>query len=185
VQCENCGQRPATFHQTVIINGQTQETHLCQVCAQEKGLLAEMPYGEFSFPNLSIPDLLSSFLGQDPFAGLRTAPPQQAEPRCQSCGMTYSQFAESGRLGCAQCYDYLEPYLLPLIKRIHGTTAHTGKAPKRTGGIARKKRELAMLRKQLQDAVANERYEEAARLRDQIKQLENQIQAGGDNGAVE
>ncbi len=184
MMCENCGQRPATYHQTVIVNGQKQETHLCEVCAQEKGHLGMMQQHTFSFPNLNIQQLLSSFLGQEP-AGGSVAPRQQAEPRCKSCGMTYSEFADTGRLGCAQCYEHLEPYLVPLIKRIHGTTTHGGKAPKRTGGIVRKKRELAALKQQLQKAVSEERYEEAASLRDQIRALEQQIEAGGEQDAVE
>lgn len=185
MQCENCGQRPATIHQTIVINGQKRESFLCEVCAQEKAQ-AGMGQGNFSFPNLSIQDLLAGFLGQLGTApmGAPAAKPK-AEPRCENCGMTYSQFAESGRLGCAQCYDYLEPHLVPLIKRIHGTAVHTGKAPKRTGGIVRKKRELSSLRQQLQAAVTQENYEEAARLRDAIKTLDGQIQAGGDGGAVE
>jgi protein arginine kinase activator len=182
--CENCGQRPAVVHSTVIINGQKQETHLCEVCAQEQGQFF-MPQANFSFPNLSIQDLLSTFLGQNAFAGARPAPNREVEPTCKNCGMTYSQFAEGGRLGCAQCYEYLEAYLDPLIKRIHGTTAHAGKAPKRTGGIVRKKRELSALKQQLQAAIQGENYEEAARLRDQVKALEGQIQAGGDAGGVE
>jgi protein arginine kinase activator len=181
--CENCGQRPATIHQTVIINGQKQESHLCEVCAQEKGQMV-FPHANFSFPNLSINELLSSFLGQSPFSATAAAPPQ-AEPRCVNCGMTYSQFAEGGRLGCAQCYEYLDPYLTPLIKRIHGTTTHAGKVPKRTGGIARKRRDLTQLKQQLQSAIAAENYEEAARLRDQIKDMETQIQAGGGGNVVE
>ncbi|HYG56782.1 MAG TPA: UvrB/UvrC motif-containing protein [Symbiobacteriaceae bacterium] len=181
--CENCGQRPATIHQSVTVNGQKQESHLCQVCAQEKGF-GILGSPEFSFPNLSIHQLLSSFLGQQAFGTPHMAMPQ-AEPTCKNCGMTYSQFAEGGRLGCAQCYEHLEPHLTPLIKRIHGTTTHTGKAPKRTGGIVRKKRELMTLRQQLQAAIQNENYEEAARLRDSMKELEGQIQAGGEGNAVE
>ncbi|MDF2627980.1 MAG: hypothetical protein K0R39_1811 [Symbiobacteriaceae bacterium] len=180
MQCDNCGQRPAVFHTTTVVNGQKQEAHLCEVCAHEKG------QASFTFPNLSIQQLLSSFLGQDPFVvGARTAPQQQAEPTCKNCGTTYSQFADGGRLGCAQCYDHLEMYLNPLIKRIQGTTVHAGKAPKRTGGIVRKKRELASLRQDLQGAIQGENYEEAARLRDQIKQIESQIQAGGDGSGME
>lgn len=179
MQCENCGQRPAVVHSTMIVNGQKQETHLCEVCAQSKGQVS------FSFPNLSIQQLLSSFLGQDAFGGARLAPNQQAEPACKNCGMTYSQFAEGGRLGCAQCYDHLEPYLNPLIKRIQGTTTHAGKAPKRTGGLVRKRRELAALKQDLNAAIHAENYEEAARLRDQMKALEAQIQAGGDGDVME
>ncbi|HWI53976.1 MAG TPA: hypothetical protein VNT01_17705, partial [Symbiobacteriaceae bacterium] len=70
MQCENCGQRPAVVHSTMIVNGQKQETHLCEVCAQEKGQV------NFSFPNLSIQQLLAGFLGQDAFTGARSAPPQ-------------------------------------------------------------------------------------------------------------
>jgi len=183
MQCENCGQRPATIHQTIVMNGQKQESHLCEVCARDQGQLGSAQ-PNFSFPNLSIQQLLSSFLGHEPFAGTPVMP-KTPEPRCANCGMAYSEFAEGGRLGCAQCYEYLEPHLVPLIKRIHGTTAHGGKAPKRTGGIVRKKRELAAMRQQLQSAIQNENYEEAARVRDAIKALEGQIQAGGEGGVVE
>jgi protein arginine kinase activator len=178
--CENCGKREATVHQTVITNGQKQESHLCEVCAREAS-----PLPTFSFPNLSIQQLLSSFLGQDPFGGPAVKPPLQAEPTCRYCGMTYSQFAQSGVLGCSKCYEELEPQLLPLIKRIQGTTNHGGKVPKRTGGIARKRRELEALRRQLEAAIKNEQYEEAARLRDQMKQMEAEIKAGGEGYAVE
>lgn len=179
--CENCGQRPATVHQTVVMNGARQESHLCEVCAREKGQVGT----GFSFPNLSIQQLLSSFLGQGPMGGTVVAPPQHSEPSCKSCGMTYSEFANSGLLGCSQCYDYLEPHLQPLIKRIHGTSQHGGKAPKRTGGIVRKKRELAQLKNQLSSAVMQENFEEAAHLRDRIKEMEAELQAGGGGVAVE
>lgn len=184
--CENCGQRQATVHQAVVVNGQKQESHLCEVCAQEKGFGMMIP-PNFSFPNLSIQQLLSSFLGQEPFngAGGNVVTRRQAEPQCRNCGMTYSEFADTGRLGCAQCYDDLEQHLTPLIKRIHGTMEHSGKAPKRTGGVLRKRRELAALKQQLNSAIHAEQYEEAARIRDAIRTMESQIQAGGDDGGVE
>mgnify|MGYP001440702828 CR=1 FL=1 len=178
--CEKCQKREASVHQTVITNGEKQETHLCEGCAREAGALPG-----FSFPNLSIQQLLGSFLGQEPFGGPAVKPPLQAEPICRHCGMTYSEFAQSGVLGCAKCYNEMEPHLLPLIKRIQGTTAHSGKVPKRTGGIARKRRELDALRRQLEQAIQNEQYEEAARLRDQMKQIEAEIKAGGGGHAVE
>ncbi len=183
--CENCGQRPATIHQTIISDGNKTETHFCEVCAREKGVPDMLAQGNFSFPNLSIHQLLSSFLGQDPFGGTAVAPKAQAEPRCTRCGMAYSEFAETGRLGCAQCYDDLDLHLAPLIKRIHGTLQHAGKAPKRTGGVLRKRRDLAGLRQELTLLVGQEKYEEAARLRDRIRELEAEIQAGGGGVVVE
>lgn len=178
--CQNCQKREAAVHQTVITNGQKQETHLCEVCAREAGALPS-----FSMPNLSIQQLLNAFLGQDPFGGTATTPPLQAEPSCRHCGMTYSEFAASGVLGCAKCYDEMQVHLMPLIRRIQGTTTHNGKVPKRTGGIARKRRELEALRRQLDGAIKGEQYEEAARLRDQMKQMEAEIKAGGEGRAVE
>ena len=185
MQCDRCGQRPATVFQTFIVNGYKQERHLCEECARSAGAIGGLGPSAFAFPNLSIHDLLSSFLGESPFGGPAQMIQQQQEPTCRNCGMTYSEFAESGRLGCAQCYDYLEAHLTPLIKRVHGTTAHNGKAPKRTGGVVRKRQELEMLKRQLQDAIRNENYEEAARLRDAVKNVESQIQPGGDGSAVE
>lgn len=173
MQCQRCESRPATYHQTVIVNGQKQESHLCEQCASQ-GVVSGLP-------SLSIQQLLASFLGQgaNPFAGSGGAPVRQAEPTCSHCGMTYSQFAETGRLGCARCYDEMAAQLAPLIKRIHGHDTHQGKAPKRTGGLVRMQRELAGARMALQQAVSAEKFEEAARLRDRIRELETQLQAGG------
>lgn len=178
--CESCGQRSATVHQAIIVNGAKQEAHLCEVCAREKSQLA----GGFSFPNLSIQQLLSSFLGQSSF-GTGAAPPLRAEPTCKSCGLTYSEFANTGLLGCPDCYSQLEPHLDPLIKRIQGTTQHTGKVPKRSGGVMRTKRDLEQLRQELTQAVALEKFEDAARLRDRIRTMESELQAGGEGPAVE
>ncbi|MFO7273884.1 MAG: UvrB/UvrC motif-containing protein [Bacillota bacterium] len=179
MRCERCGQREATVHQTVVTNGQKQESHLCVECAREVGA-----FPDFSFPNLSVQQLLSSFLGQT-LPGAGSSPALKPEPTCRHCGMTYSQFAQSGMLGCPRCYQELEQQLMPLIKRIQGTTTHSGKVPKRTGGLARKRRDLKLLKAQLQRAVESERYEEAAKLRDQIRALEAEIAAGGGSGGVE
>ncbi len=182
--CENCRERPATIHETLMINGTTQATHLCESCLQDRAQSGGI-VGGFAFPNLSIHQLLSSFLGQEMAPGTYAPARPQQEPRCGSCGMTYSGFADSGRLGCAQCYEDLEPHLSPLIKRIQGTDQHEGKMPKRTGGIARQKRELSTYKRQLATAVVSEQFEEAARLRDRIKQMELDLQAGGGSANVE
>lgn len=178
--CENCGQRPATVHQTMVVNGAKQESHLCDVCARESGQAAS----GFAFPNLSIQELLSAFLGQG-HLGAEVAPKLRPEPSCKNCGLTYSEFANSGLLGCSQCYDQFTEQLSPLIKRIQGSTQHSGKAPKRTGGVLRKRRELTQLKQQLAEAVSQENFEEAANLRDRIKAMEAELQAGGGSVAVE
>jgi len=185
VLCENCRERPATIHETLMINGATQATHLCEQCLRERAHPGCGVVGGFSFPNLSIHQLLSSFLGQDMSGGVYAPARPLQEPRCGSCGMTYSGFADSGRLGCAQCYEDFEPHLSPLIKRIQGTDQHEGKMPKRMGGLARQKHELSTFKRQLAAAVISQQFEEAARLRDRIKQMELDLQAGGESVFVE
>lgn len=173
MQCQRCGSRPAAYHQTVIVNGQRQESHLCEVCA------AQGAGG--GLPNLSIQQLLASFLGQgvNPFTTTTGAPVRQAEPACSHCGLTYSQFAQTGLVGCAHCYEDLDPHLAPLIKRIHGAEVHQGKAPKRIGDRVKAQRELQGARVALQQAINSENFEEAARLRDRIRELESLLQEGG------
>jgi protein arginine kinase activator len=92
--------------------------------------------------------------------------------RCPNCGLTYVQFRQTGRLGCSQCYEAFSQRLIPLIKRIQGSTEHTGKIPLRRGHGAQRQRQLETLRVNLNRAVAREEFEEAARLRDQIRELE-------------
>lgn len=176
--CENCRQRPASVHLTKVINGQKSETHLCDQCAREQGQLDWMQ-------PLSIPNLLASLLSQEEFAPKRGLGLPAAEPRCPGCGITYSRFAETGRLGCSQCWEALGPQLSDLLRRIHGTIQHTGKVPKRTGGLVRLKKELHQMREELNRAVANEEFEKAAALRDRIRDLERKVKAGGEAHAVE
>lgn len=165
--CDECRERPATFHLTKVVNGETTEMHLCEQCAREKG--------EFEFtiePGFSIHQLLAGLLN---FEG---APAQAAAvaPTCDVCGLSYEDFARTGRLGCGHCYEQFEDRLEPLVRRIHGASLHTGKVPRRTGGRVRVQKEISQLKAQLQAAVAREDFELAARLRDQIRDMEKKIQ---------
>jgi protein arginine kinase activator len=89
--------------------------------------------------------------------------------------MTYSQFSKLGRFGCSSCYKYFNDRLDPLFKRVHGSTVHTGKVPVRVGGQIRTKRQIEDLKRHLQDSINQEEFEHAAQLRDQIRELERQI----------
>lgn len=163
--CQECGKRPATVHMTKIVNGQKSERHLCEICANESGELKFVP-GAFSFPNL-----LGSFFSGEAAPGV----PQVQTLRCPTCGLTYQQFTQVSRFGCPNCYQAFDPVLDPMLRRIHGSTAHTGKVPRRGGGKLRVRRELEHLKEQLQEKVRLEQFEEAARLRDQIRALEQQL----------
>lgn len=169
--CQNCGKKPATVHYTEIVQGQKNEYHLCETCAREKGEAAYQSLADA----FSVPQLLSGLLHFDPSVMPRTDTPA---PQCPRCGMTFNQFAQIGRFGCPACYETFAERLEPLLRRIQSSDRHSGKVPKRRGGTIGLRRELEDLRGQLQASIAQERFEDAARLRDRIRQLEQQLKAG-------
>ncbi|CAM3586209.1 UvrB/UvrC motif-containing protein [Marinicrinis lubricantis] len=166
--CQECGKRPASLHFTKIVNGEKTEFHLCEVCAREKG--DKIPGSSNGF---SIHNLLSGLLDYEPSANSFGA--AQKPLRCETCGLTYAQFGKIGRFGCSDCYEYFSSRLDPLFRRIHGTTAHQGKVPARSGGKIKYRREIDQLKQQLQQTIQMEEFEAAAKLRDQIRELERKI----------
>jgi len=167
--CQECGQRQATLHFTKIVNGEKTEFHICEVCAKEKG--DAIPGASNTF---SIHNLLSGLLNFDSpgFSQKASAKPL----RCNSCGLTYSQFTRSGRFGCSSCYKEFEDRIEPIFKRVHsGNVSHYGKIPRRSGSVIQMKRELEHLKKKLQASITNEEFELAAKLRDEIRQLESKL----------
>ena len=170
MNCQECEQKPATLHFTRIVNGEKTEFHLCEACAGEKG---EMFSGTTS--NFSIHHLLSGLLNfeSSPSTGGGTA--TERTQRCENCGLTYAQFSKSGRFGCVHCYRHFSERLGPIFRRIHGSMEHSGKVPRRTGGEIKIKKEINELKRQLQQKVESEEFEQAAAIRDQIKNLEKQL----------
>ncbi|MDK2820494.1 MAG: protein arginine kinase activator [Clostridia bacterium] len=160
--CERCQEKTASVHVTKIVNGKKTELNLCQECARE--LQPQL--------NFSIPKFLAGLF--DYGTDFDVTEPQVCE-RCKECGMTYEEFQQTGRLGCAECYRYLASRLNPLIKRIHGSQEHRGKVPKRAGGNLRIRREVERLRVQLKQLVEHEEFEKAAEVRDRIRELERYL----------
>jgi protein arginine kinase activator len=91
---------------------------------------------------------------------------------CDTCGTKFVEFRNTGRLGCPHDYDAFRDELLPLLENIHGDIKHAGKSPRRLPAAKAHQQELAQLRRKLSQAVTAEAYEEAARLRDRIRELE-------------
>ncbi|MBD2872188.1 UvrB/UvrC motif-containing protein [Paenibacillus arenilitoris] len=170
--CQECGKKPATLHFTKIVNGEKTEFHICESCAREKG--EGIPGAPNSF---SIHSLLSGLLDFEQLgnAGIGGGMKQQPAQRCEECGLTYAQFSKIGRFGCSNCYQAFADKLDPLLKRVHSGTVHTGKIPKRSGGQIKCKREIEQLRRDLQAKIENEEFENAAQLRDRIRELERKI----------
>lgn len=167
--CDLCGKNQATVHLTEIVDNQMAELHLCEECARQKSVQMEQQFG--------LADLL---------AGLAEFEKPQEEKeiiklKCPNCNLAYADFKKIGRLGCSECYNTFKRYLNPLLKRIHGSTRHVGKAPlKLAGKTERKKTDVQELRERLAKAVEQEEFEEAARLRDQIKELDKQEKQQGE-----
>ncbi|GIO45163.1 UvrB/UvrC motif-containing protein [Paenibacillus apis] len=173
MQCQECGKRPATLHFTKIVNGEKTEFHICEACAREKGELIPGTSGGFSIHNL-----LSGLMEFHPGFQGQSAQTKPSEPlRCEECGLTYAQFSKIGRFGCSSCYKYFNNRLDPLFKRVHGNTVHVGKVPKRVGAHIQAERKIEDLRRELQDKIVQEEFEEAAALRDQIRELEKKLSA--------
>jgi protein arginine kinase activator len=159
--CDVCGKNPATVHLTEIVDEQMSELHLCEECARKKSSQMEQQFG--------LSDLLAGLANFEKPHGA-VGDEKEAALKCPNCELTYKDFKKIGRLGCGECYITFKKYLSPLLKRIHGATSHSGKCPVATG--AKKNLGLQELRSRLQKAIENEEYEEAARLRDQIREMQ-------------
>ena len=165
MKCENCN-NPATVHLTEIKAGKKIEKHLCESCAAALEGIGN-PKG-----HTPINELLTNFVMAQSGGALK-----EQTSTCDTCGITWAEFRQSGVLGCANDYRVFEKELAPLIQRAHeGATHHVGKVPTRRGSttLAPKRRvDTDKLKKDLQRAIEAEDYERAAKLRDQIRTAEN------------
>jgi protein arginine kinase activator len=159
--CDICGKNQATVHLTEIIDDQMTELHLCEECARQKSAQMEQQFG------------LSGLLaGLAEFEKPLAKEKELVTVKCASCGLSYADFKKIGRLGCGECYSAFKKYLGPLLKRIHGSSMHVGKSPLKVTKLSKKEIGMQDLRTKLQLAIETEEFEEAARIRDQIKELE-------------
>jgi protein arginine kinase activator len=166
MKCSNCGEREGVVSLTTIVEGDVRTSSLCAKCAAEKGIetgvgVADTPLGGF---------LAALGESADPDAPLAAA----LEARCTGCGATLREFRETGRVGCAECYRSFDAPLRELLRRLHGSTHHTGK--RYTGVEARPAlappASLRELREQLRRAIESEQFELAAELRDRLRENE-------------
>ena len=155
--CQICNRKTATVHFTELSGNKKAEVHICQDCADEKGFLLDI--GNYAAE-------LAAGLPRE-----KEARRDPAAPVCRECGMRYSDFKSSGKLGCGACYEVFRHNLGAIIRRIHGSGVHVGKTPD-LSGEAVKRRVLEQHRRKLRELVSQERFEDASKLRDIIKNLE-------------
>ena len=189
--CENCGKRQANVRYTESINGITKEINLCEECSRKLGITNSMDMDVFS---MDIPSFFGSFLEDFANDGMMPMLDKSAQIRCKSCNSTFDDIIKSGKLGCPNCYDSFDFKLDPILKRIQGANRHVGRLGKILDNEIKYKEDenkeaqngeennkdaknakmtqLEKLQEDLKQAVKEERYEDAAKIRDEIKKLE-------------
>ena len=177
IVCQICAKRPATSHLTELdAEGQRRELHLCATCIEQYDLKLE------SDPP-PIVDLLKKTAKvkaapadeEDPADELDEVDEVDSDAACAACGLTFAEFAVNNRFGCARCYADFGDKVDGLLSRYHGSGLHVGRTPAaKLGGPDQLMIRRAQLDAALREAVANEAYEKAARLRDEIRKLDEQ-----------
>jgi protein arginine kinase activator len=165
--CQQCQQQEAIVHFLITENEKTREVFLCESCAKKNQ--------KFGFVNPAvIPDFLKALFGFNPNLIHSSSATEQlsAEQTCPKCGITFSRITQVGKLGCSQCYETFETQLESLLRRVHGRRQNVGKIPARRGAAIKSRVELNKLKEKLQLLVQQEAFEEAAVVRDKIRQLE-------------
>lgn len=176
--CQNCGENEANVRYTQIINGVKKEMALCQKCSKELGI------EDFEF---NMPIDLSSFLGEF-FNNEENLLPEFTKTKqslCNECKMTFDDFVDAGKFGCSNCYNVFSDRIDSILKNLHGANRHVGRkgkieksmlkkvdSPKEEPKQEKQISKLDSLKEKLKNAIKDERYEDAAKLRDEIKKLE-------------
>ena len=160
--CENCGKREANVRYSENINGVKKEMHLCEECSQKLGISSKM---DFSTPEFM--PLLN----------------EVKQLTCDSCGSTFDDIINTGRYGCANCYDVFEDRMDPILKKLQGSNRHNGRLgkisdnkknfenDKKVNKENKTENKLEKLQEDLKIAIKEERYEDAAKIRDEIKKM--------------
>ncbi len=161
--CEICRNNPATKKIHLIFKGQSKTFSVCDDCAEKKNL-----QNPFSGLSDSLGQLLFAFLTQNPDEHANV----KKEICCKNCGRTLSEFKKQGTFGCSDCYKYFKDVLVGMLRRIHGSSKHIGNRPQKLKSATSSKN-LQKLRQQLKQAIAEEKFEKAAELRDIIHDIEN------------
>ena len=184
MKCQNCGENEANVRYTQIINGVKKELALCDECSKKLGIQSL---------DFNIPINFSSFLGDfiDDTEDFLPSFTQSKSIKCDNCGMTYEEFLDKGKFGCSNCYDVFENKIDNVLKNIHGTCNHIGRKYNQTvledekqsmqeneieqdiNSDLDNKHKIEKLKQDLKVAIQKELYEDAARIRDEIKKIEN------------
>ena len=157
--CDRCG-APSVYRSKLIVNGVSQSTNLCRDCAIKEGVFNNQPTSMFD-------DILSSFSS---FLGLE----EVNDIVCPVCKTSLKEFKTTGKLGCGNCYEVFREDVNNIIKRIAPFEKHKQQEVKCKAKSKKltKEEKILELRSQMAEAVSEERYEDAAKIKKQITKLE-------------
>lgn len=165
MMCEICGVRKASIKFTQIVNTKKKELHLCKVCAEEKG---------YTDPLASFPKMLGDLI-----LGIIAAMPEKKREKidlkCSECQLSWNDFEQKGLFGCSACYESFAEQLQSLLRRLHGSNKHIGNRPPNLR-IDGTKNELKRLKSELDRAIKIENFEQAAEIRDKIRDIEANVE---------
>ena len=155
--CSECNKNNATVYYQETVNGKSRELSLCHECASKMGITTggSLFDGFFKIPTV-----------------VRSKP--SGGKVCSLCASNENTFIKDGKVSCPECYNTFREELLSPIKRIHGNVSHIGRAPAKLKRQNDKRLVLEELKRKLNDAIKNEEYENAAVLRDKIRDIEAQ-----------
>ncbi|MBM4117552.1 hypothetical protein FJ251_07355 [bacterium] len=164
--CEGCGAREASLRFTEVDGRGRRSALLCADCGIARGV----PSAELRGERLDTRALWSEIVR-------RLADDRQADEAlaCPDCGLTFADFEASRRLGCPRCYQTFMGDMTRLLREYHGGDSHRGKMPRNFGRRIDLRRRIVGVKERIQLAVGEERFEEAARLRDEMRDLEQAL----------
>lgn len=190
--CQNCGKNEVNFKYTQVVNGVKKEMALCDKCAKKLGLYNM----DFSMP-ISMSSFLGDMLNEYENEAFLPSFSSIATSECNKCGTDYDEFIETGLLGCENCYDIFTNKIDSLLKNIHGSNRHVGRISKflesnnnldefknterkaesklKSKEEKNKESKVEELKEKLNKAIKEERYEDAAKIRDEIKKEEKNL----------
>ena len=169
--CEKCKKNEATVFYRENVNGKEKKYALCGDCAAklekdgEINLSSELTFGSF-FSDDPVIDLFGTL-----FAPSFALAPKAEKKKCTLCGSTFDELVNMGKVGCPKCYEVFSAELEPTVRRIHGKTKHSGRAPGKFRAKLDKVKQIASLESEMKDAIKSQNFERAAEIRDQLKDI--------------
>lgn len=175
--CEACGMNPPTVHYVEVVGGEKRTRAVCDACLSDKGFVIDPGVIQQAADHLV--EHMQEILGTGPAIDpLPTQPQSLVISACSGCGLSWDDFKENSRFGCAACYAHFQVEVDGVLERLHGATLHRGRIPKHAEERADRRERSTEIRAELDDAIRSEDYERAARLRDALRTLGSDQEPG-------